>query len=166
MANSREKKKLSSKQANIISFIVSMVYLIFAVIRGLILISSGMEDVDILMYLLMSCFLPTVFIYFVLYYFIFKGYDKECKERDQKIQVKIEDCLSKTDYTQVYFLCGKSDIMNMITQILQKEGCKFYAKLTENNNIHLIAKDKNDEEVYSVEIEKPYYFRSNFKFNE
>lgn len=45
------------------------------------------------------------------------------------------------------------DIMDMIIQILEKEGCKFYAKLTENNNIHLVVKDKHNEEVYSVEIE-------------
>ena len=54
----------------------------------------------------------------------------------------------------------------MIRQILQKEGCKFYAKLTENKNIYLIVKDKHNEEVYSVEIENHVYFNSNFKFEE
>ena len=56
--------------------------------------------------------------------------------------------------------------MDMIMQILQKEGCKFYAKLTENNNIHLVVKDKHNENVYSVEIENLIYFNSNFKFDE
>ena len=58
------------------------------------------------------------------------------------------------------------DKMDMIMQILQKEGCKFYAKITENNNIHLVVKDKHNEEVYSVEIENLIYFNSNFKFDE
>ena len=51
-------------------------------------------------------------------------------------------------------------------KILQKEECKFYAKLTENNNIYLIVKEKHNEEVYSAEIENHVYFNSNFKFEE
>ena len=33
----------------------------------------------------------------------------------------------------------------MMRQILQKEGCKFYAKLTKNKNIYLIVKDKYND---------------------
>ena len=54
----------------------------------------------------------------------------------------------------------------MMNKILQKEECKFYAKLIENNNIYLIVKDKHNEEVFSEEIENHVYFNHNFKFKE
>ena len=66
----------------------------------------------------------------------------------------------------MYFLAkGYGSDINIMRQILQKEGCKFYAKLTEKN-IYLIVKDKHNEEVYSGEIENHVYFNSNFKFEE
>ena len=75
--------------------------------------------------------------------------------------------LSYTDFKQVYFL-GADDgsyIINMMNKILQKEECKFYAKLTENDNIYLIVKDKHDEEVFSEVIDY-VYFNYNFEFKE
>ena len=103
---------------------------------------------------------------FYLYEIIFKGEDIARSERERQVEVATRQCLSKTDYRQVYFLYESCDKMDMIMQILQKEGCKFYAKLTENNNIHLVVKDKHNEEVYSIEIENLIYFNSNFKFDE
>ena len=75
--------------------------------------------------------------------------------------------LSYTDFKQVYFLVAddRSYIINMMNKILQKEECKFYAKLTENNNIYLIVKDKHDEEVFSEVIDY-VYFNYNFEFKE
>ena len=66
--------------------------------------------------------------------------------------------LSYTDFQQVYFLV--TDVgshINMMRQILQKEECKFYAKLIDNKNIYLVVKDKHNEEVYSAEIENYVY---------
>ena len=163
MASNRIKKELSSKQANKASLIISGLYFICMLIKGLIFRPVG--D-DALYFWMIGGFAGTALIYLFLYYFIFKVYDKEMAERDQQIKGKIEQFLSTTDYKQVYFLYESCDRMDMIMQILQKEGCKFYAKLTENNNIHLIVKDKHNEEVYSVEIENLFYFTANFKFDE
>ena len=52
--------------------------------------------------------------------------------------------------------------IDMMNKILQKEECKFYAKLTEDNNIYLIVKDKH-EEVLSEEIQNYVYFNNKFK---
>ncbi len=163
MANNRKKKKINSKQANIISLIISGIYFIYMLISGLI--SKPVGDFAVT-YWSIGCVVGTLFIYVIFYILIFKGEDKARLEREQQVNVAIKQCLSTTDYKQVYLLYESCDIMNMITKILQKEGCKFYAKLTEDNNVHLIVKDKHDEEVYSAEIENPFYFDKNFKFDE
>ena len=117
-------------------------------------------------YWCIGCVVGTSFIYFIFYYLVFKVDNKKRVEREQQIEVATRQYLSNTDYKQVYFSYKSCDIMDMIMQILQKEGCKFYAKLTENNNIHLIVKDNHNEEVYSAEIENVIYFNSNLKFGE
>lgn len=162
MAN-RNKKKINSKQANQISLIISAIYFICIFIKGLV--SKPVGDFAVY-YWVIGCVAGTLLIYFIFYYFVFKGEDKNIVEREQQIEIATRQCLSKTDYKQVYFLYEGCDIMDMIVQILKKEGCKFYAKLTENNNIHLVVKDKHNEEVYSAEIENLIYFNSNFKFDE
>ena len=163
MANNRNKKKINSKQANQISLIISAIYFICTFIKGLV--SKPVGDFAVY-YWAIGCVGGTLLIYFIFYEIIFRGEDIARSEREWQVEVATRQCLSKTDYRQVYFLYESCDKMDMIMQILQKEGCKFYAKLTENNNIHLVVKDKHNEEVYSVEIENPIYFNSNFKFDE
>lgn len=166
MAN-RNKKKINSKQANQISLIISAIYFICIFIKGLV--SKPVGDFAVY-YWAIGCVTGTIFVYFIFYFLIFKGDDKLREEKEQKFEVAIKQCLCNTDYKQVYFHYESyedvEDVMNMIIQILKKEGCKFYAKLTENNNIHLVVKDKHNEEVYSAEIENLIYFNSNFKFDE
>ena len=162
MAN-RNKKKINSKQANQISLIISAIYFICIFIKELV--SKPVGDFAVY-YLAIGCVVRTLLIYFFVYEIIFKGEDIARSERERQIEVATRQCLSKTDYKQVYFLYESCDKTDMIMQILQKEGCKFYAKLTENNNVHLVVKDKYDEEVYSVEIENLIDFNSNFKFDE
>lgn len=164
MASNRNKKKINSKQANIISLIISGIYFIYMFIKGLATKPIG----DFAVYYWgIGCVAGTLLIYYIFYYFVFKVEDKNVAEREQQIEVVTKKYLSSTDYKQVYFFYEScDDITDMIMQILQKEECKFYAKLTENNNVHLVVKDKHKEEVYSAEIENLIYFNSNFKFNE
>ena len=162
MANKRNKKKLNSKQANRISLVISTIYFIYAFVNGIISKPIGDQAVY---YWMIGCVVGTILIYGVFYYFVFKGEKKVREERTKEIEIVTAQYLSYTDFKQVYFLAkGYGRDINMMRQILQKEGCKFYAKLTENKNIYLIVKDKHNEEVYSVEIENHVYFNSNFKF--
>lgn len=164
MAKKRSKKNLTSKQANKISLIISAIYLILSLIKGIIAKPTG--DMAVY-YWTIGCIVGTIFIFFVFYFVIFKGEDKVRKERTKEIEIATIQYLSYTEFKEVYFLAeGFGSDINMMRKILQKEGCKFYAKLTENNNILLIVKDKHNEEVYSAEIENHVYFNSNFKFEE
>ena len=75
--------------------------------------------------------------------------------------------LSYTDFTEVYFVAkGYGSCMEMIKEILRKEGCRFYAKLTDDQNIYIVVRDKNNEEVYKSEIINYSYFNFHFTFEE
>lgn len=163
MAKKRNKKKLSSKQADRISLAIAAIYFICGLVRGIIEKPSG--DLAIAYWFIVG--IGTLAIYLIFYFFIFKGEDKEIDERYKETEFVTIQQLSYTDFRQVYFKINDSGShIDMMRKILQKEGCKFYAKLTENNNIYLIVKDKHDEEVYSREIENYIYFNYNFTFEE
>ena len=155
MANN--KNKINSKRANQISLIISTIYFIYMFINGLVLKPTGDDAV----YWCIICLIGTCFVYLIFYYIIFRGDDKAREEEEKRIKIEIRQYLSNTDYKQVFLIYEKGD---MIEKIMKKEECKFYAKLTENNNIHLVVKDKMNEEIYSEEIENFFYFSYNFKF--
>ena len=164
MAKKRSKQNLTSKQANRISLIISAIYFSYALVNGVISKPTGDFAVY---YWMIGCIVGTLFIYCVFYFCIFKGEDKVKKERAKEIEIATIQYLSYTEFKEVYFLVkGSGSGIDMIRKILQKEGCKFYAKLTDSKNIYLIVKDKHNEEVYSAEIENHVYFNSNFKFEE
>lgn len=158
MANN--KNKINSKRANQISLIISTIYFIYMFINGLVLKPTG----DDVVYWCIICLIGTCFVYLIFYYIIFRGDDKAREEEEKRIKVEIRQYLSNTDYKQVFLIYEKGDKMAMIEKIMKKEEWKFYAKLTENNNIHLVVKDKMNEELYSEEIENFFYFSYNFKF--
>ena len=159
MANKRNKKKLDSEQAIRIrtSWLISTVYFICVLVIGLILKPDQAVN-----YWLMFGITGTLVIFSVSYFMIFNDSVIELEDEMKIITVQH---LSYTDFKQVYFLVADdgSYIINIMNKILQKEECKFYAKLTENNNIYLIVKDKHDEEVFSEVIDY-VYFNYNFKF--
>ena len=161
MANKRNKKKLDSEQAIRIrtSWLISTVYFICVLVIGLILKPDQAVN-----YWLTFGITGTVAIFNVSYFMIFNDSVIELEDEMKIITVQH---LSYTDFKQVYFLVAddRSYIINMMNKILQKEECKFYAKLTENDNIYLIVKDKHDEEVFSEVIDY-VYFNYNFKFKE
>lgn len=120
MANNRNKKKINSKQANQISLIISAIYFICTFIKGLV--SKPVGDFAVY-YWAIGCVGGTLLIYFIFYGIIFRGEDIARSERERQVEVATRQCLSKTDYRQVYFLYESCDKMDMIMQILQKEGC-------------------------------------------
>lgn len=164
MTNNRNKKALNSKQLRRISLIVDAIVIIGIFVTGIILSPTLVNDVYFWCLIVIA---PIIF-YFFLDCFIFKATDKEMAEIKEKAEFTIIQQLSSMDFKQVYFLAkdyGNDDI-SMMRQILKKEGCKFYAKLTENKSIQLIVKDKHDEEVFSEEIGNYLYFSANFTFEE
>lgn len=164
MAKMRRKKKLTSKQANRISLAICAVYFIYMLVNGIISKPTGDQAVY---YWMLNCGVGNVLIFFVFYFLVFKGNDRQKEEKELELEDKTIQSLSYTDFQQVYFLVtDEGNHINMMMQILQKEECKFYAKLTENKNIYLVVKDKHDEEVYNTKIENYVYFNHHFKFHE
>ena len=164
MANKRNKKKLDSEQAirTRTSLLISTVYFICVLVIGLILKPDQAVN-----YWLMFGITGTLVIFSVSYFMIFNDFERVLKDEVIEMKIITAQHLSYTYFKQVYFL-GADDgsyIINMMNKILQKEECKFYAKLTENNNIYLIVKDKHDEEVFSEVIDY-VYFNYNFEFKE
>lgn len=51
----------------------------------------------------------------------------------------------------------------MLKEILTNEEIKFYAKFSSKDSIVIVAKDKNDSDVYKTEIQNPMYFVKYFK---
>ena len=164
MANKRNKKKLDSEQAIRIrtSWLISTVYFICVLVIGLILKPDQAVN-----YWLTFGITGTLVIFSVSYFMIFNDFERVLKDEVIEMKIITAQHLSYTDFKQVYFLVAddRSYIINMMNKILQKEECKFYAKLTENDNIYLIVKDKHDEEVFSEVIDY-VYFNYNFKFKE
>lgn len=83
---------------------------------------------------------------------------------DHKEKEIADTFLSKDKFTLLSFFlnCGETEA-KMLSAILHAEGCKFYAKLTEDDNILLIIKDKNDDEIYNTIISNYLYFTNHFK---
>lgn len=160
MANKRNKRKLTLKQAYHISWLAVLIYAILTIICGIYLKPTGDK--------FLLSFVGGCFFVFILFYFIILNVpDKERDERQKEIESRNMQRLSSTRFMQVYFdpenTGGTTKIM---MTILKNEECNFYAKLTENNCIHLIVKDKYNEEVFNEKINNHLFFYNNFEFQE
>lgn len=163
MANKRNKRKLTSKQATLISWLITLILAILAIIRRI----SIKNPKDDLVYLLVFTLLASLYVFIMLYIVIFKVPDKKRDERRKEIELINIQRLSSTVFTQVCFCpTDTGGNMEILMTILQNEGCAFYAKLTENNCIHLLVKDKHDEEVFNEKIDNHLFFNCNFKIKE
>ncbi len=164
MANNRSKRKLSSKQANLISVLISTIYFICMLVNGLI--SKPTED-QAIFYWAIWCVLATVIIYLILYFLIFSGEDRQREEKEIELAEQTIKNLLGDDLKQVYFSAtDEGRNLNMLKKIIQNEECKFYARIKSNKNIGLVVRDRYDEEVYKGEINDYVYFNQNFKFHD
>lgn len=157
----RISKKLTSKQANKISLTISFVYLLLSVIH---LVTSDITGDEFVFALLIGCITGALLCYIVVYFFLFNGEEIEREERYKNTQQEIMDFLTVDQFTELSFIPKNNySETEMISGILKKEGCRFWAKLDENTNIILIVKDKNDDIVWESNIENHEYFHSKFK---
>lgn len=75
--------------------------------------------------------------------------------------------LSKEKFTEVLFTPSPTIPVNQMTlEIFEKNGCKFYAKLTKNNDVILVVKNNSNHEIYNSIISNYSYFTSYFKKKE
>lgn len=160
MAKKQSKRKLTSKQATLISWLAVLIYAIITIILGIYLKPTGDK--------FLLSFVGGSFFVFILFYFIILDVPaKKLDERRKEIEIKNIQRLSSTNFTQVYFYPQDTgDTIDIMMTILKNEECNFYAKLIKNNCIHLIAKDKYNEEVFNEKIDNHLFFNCNFKIQE
>ena len=160
MAKERNKNKLTSKQATTIALLLTgAVFLLF------ILIGILGTKFDIISIIGMSAMMSLIA--FVIFSVFLNVNEKESQEEYERIKSEILQSLSKESFTRVYYIFeDKSDITDMFKQILENQECRFYAKLSKEESIILIAKNKHSEEVYNCEIKNYRYFDANFTVHE
>ena len=149
-------KNLTRKKIVMLSAVITTIIFLAFVWFGLILNPNpGKRTIFIVM-----CLILALLFAFALYGVLltFSGLPSN---REKKATYTF---LSKDKFTQLSFFlnCGES-VAKMLSAIIHAEGCKFYAKLTEDDNILLIIKNKNDDEIYNTIISNYSYFTIHFK---
>lgn len=153
----RTKKKLTLNQSwTIISLICGTV-----LIGEIILFFTLKNPVSLEQnFVLIASLLSLLIALFILLYKAFKIDDLLFNKEAEEATNKLLTDLSKNDFTQVYLNIETNEITQ---RVLRNEDYKFFAKLTEDNNIVIIAKNKYDKEIYKEEVENPLYFYYHFK---
>ena len=83
---------------------------------------------------------------------------------DYSEKEQVKTYLSKEKFTEVSYTTSATHTeAKMLSIILKAEGCRFYAKLTEDDNIRVVIKDKNDSKIYDAIFTNYLYFTSHFK---
>ncbi len=158
MARKRNKKRLTAKQANRISLGIVSIYLVPTIVNGLI-----SKPAEPFFYWGFCVVTGSSMLYMLLALIIFDVEGRNLEEEMEMKRTKVRKILPK-DYTEVEFIYeNRGSAVKMMKEILQKEGCRYYAKLSENNTVLLSVKDKDGEEVYHTEIDNLNYFDETFR---
>lgn len=153
----RIKKQLTSKQAGIISVAIAivcgMIYFWLPYSKGEEIYISGLLS-----------FIIGIVIYMFCYSFVLRGDKREHKERQEAVKAELKKSLSTGELTELIFTPeNNGSETTMVLGILEKQGCRFFAKFNENEKIILIVYDKDEKEVWKEEIVNYFYFDSRFK---
>lgn len=154
----RIKNLTPSKIKRITAIVTAILYLAY-VSLGINLTPNSNYHI---IFILAALALFSVFALFIYYTLLRVAGLHDYKQKEQS-----NTFLSKDKFTQLSFFlnCGETD-SKMLSAILHAEGCKFYAKLTEDDNILLVVKDKNEDEIYNTIISNYLYFTTHFKKKE
>ena len=154
----KKRRKLTAEQAKRISTIVSVVYLIIAVIVGIV--SRNSEK----LYYICVCFTVSLTIWTLMYIVILGGAKKEKEEKNRQIGAELANILSRTEFKEVHFQMTPTDsAIIMLLDILEKEQVTFYAKLDENKDIIIKCVDKHGDVVHLCRTSNFLYFKKFFK---
>lgn len=190
MANERNKKSWREEElkrsdrkliGGIIVFIIGIVMTTISIIDR---IRKKIDSTDLVILLLFAVALIGCL--------LFVTYDSRKKAKEEiKRHERFKSLLSKENFTEVYFdayddITGsrKKMILEILEHhdlvvfkvdgkippdhikcMLEEVGCKFYAKLNEEDEIIVIAKDSNGKILYNDEIKNSLYFDVTFKFH-
>jgi len=148
--------KQIQKKAFLITTVVSLVFIAIAIICC-VLFDPMLIISLIIIWALLMIFIVSIFP------------DSSSYEEDEKKE-SVNTFLNKKEYTEILFSPSSVDSddiedsrIEMALAIFEAERCRFYGKITEDDNIRLIVKDKYDNKLYDTEIENYDYFNLNFK---
>lgn len=168
MKRKRRKRELTVKQVKTIAFIVSVCIFLGTVIMDIYhrdFNSNSIENVVIEQLGMYIILLIGAMSFYQLILIIGKVPIKELKEEDYEIRTEIMEMLSKTEFKEVSFqIKDPESSVEMLMDILEAEGCKFYAKFDdEEDGIILKCIDKSGEKIYQDTIKNGWYFKKFFK---
>ncbi len=140
---------IQRKVSNAITLIVTTLYLLFSILFGISYAPTGDKAY---FYWLVNCFLFTILIYLILKL----SYSTKSENNDYEIGLELFQNPSANGLHQIYsFSATNYEIyLEMFQQIVKNEKLQFYAKLDENGNTIVIAKNKYNEDVLSVDVGK------------
>ena len=160
-------KNLSEVQTKKLSIIISSIISISFL--GILLWVNRGTEIDIFVYFLSVVL--TILIWVVLYelsYTLFGGYSKKYVKHitETKQKIILDYGLSKESYIEVIpnydFFLRDSRYSKFLIAIFKNSNYKYYTKLTENEEIELIVKDKNQNIIYTDNLTNFFYFEAQF----
>lgn len=150
----RIKNLTPNKIKRISAIIATILYFIFITLVINLTPNNNHIFVMLASLFMFGCF--ALFIYYLLLHFAGLS--------DYKEKEEVSVLLSKDKYTELsFFLDVGSYEAKILSDILKAEGCKFYAKLIEDDNINLVVIDKNNNKIHDSIIPTYFYFKAHFK---
>lgn len=150
----------NSKRATTLAQVISIVIFICIFALCMIYLNSCATYIKVLISVAIS-----ICCYYFLFNFVFKVKHLKKIEKSTVLKSNIMQYLSYSQFKQVY-LAKEEDNANtreiMMRSIIKKEKCKFYAKLTADDSIHLLVQDRYKKTVYESKIKNPAYFTKTF----
>ncbi len=167
MKRKRRKRELTVKQVKTIAFIISIAFFLAIVINDIFYQVKGISTSNIYErifgYIL---FLMLAILIYVFICILLGGEEKIRREENHKVKAEIkEKMLSTTEFKKVSLQIEDPEIpKEMLMDILEEEGCEFYAKFDDKNDeIIIICINKQGKKIYEDTINDGLYFKKIFK---
>lgn len=167
MKRKRRKRELTVKQVKTIAFIISIAFFLAIVINDIFYQVKGISTSNvyerIFGYIL---FLMLAILIYVFICILLGGEEKIRREENHKVKAEIkEKMLSTTEFKKVSLQIEDPEIpKEMLMDILEEEGCEFYAKFDDKNDeIIIICINKQGKKIYEDTINDGLYFKKIFK---
>lgn len=152
---------LSAKQALKLSFICSFI-LSLAISSLITLLAYGFHLTSLIPFVI--CLLGLFAMFCPIFYLLFDLHAKEKTEQCKTINQEFN--LTTTDYTEVRYNYEKAlekiDEAELLTAILTHSACRFFSKLTEDEQIEVVIKDKDENIIYTQTLHDFEYFENHF----
>ena len=152
-------KKLKFSQANIITIAISLILSLLS--SGLLFLINYIDPTSFSMHLSLTILLYfswILFIYIISYTLIglclFNLPEKQAKE-----EIMSEYNLSNKEYLQVHYDSTTATKSLLPFLLIAHSEYYFYAKLNENEEIHLLVKNKTQDVIYNSTVSFQYFIK-------